>query len=1621
MCIRDSGTLSFTGDYVKVANLQSYVANTNPRLTTLEAGTFTGDITLGDDIFLDSDSSVIHFGDDGDVTLTHVADTGLLLNSTRQLQFGDSGTYIHQSADGVLDLVSDTEIEINATTIDVNGNLDVSGTLTQGGASQFNSTITVGVDDTGYDVKFFGDTASAYMLWDASADDLILGGAARLGIGTTSPTAPLDVRGYVSDVGIIYGNAGAASQYLMTLTDGVATNFSIVTAGAVLTLGSDAGSTQTALKSTGTERMRLDASGNVVVGTTSASARLHTNGAANSRAFHSGSTQTTVDSTQYHNYIDHNTTFSGSATPTADRISYGLFLDSDFSGTFGATATSTERFYNRAGYIHSSASHSTGVLYENDGLLVQTLDQGTGSATVDRLYGILNYTYDYNDGAKTNQYAAINGSFKRAESTGTTTTLTGSSNYAYTYDGAGPTTYAYGAQCNFSKYDSSTTGTAAGVRAYISGSGTGTISSGYGLLAQNYYTSGTITNSYGVYTTGFAREHFGGSVGIGTTSPDEKLEVYGNAKIGDTSTAYLYLGDDLSTGSAALEIGTGRSGSGYSYIDLVGDTTYTDYGLRIIRDNSGANAPTTINHRGTGLFTIKSTEAADIAFQTTNATRMIIDSGGDVGIGTTSPNQALTIGQDSAQATLELRRTNAVSGAGQAYGSVTWAADDTHLVATLAAVSDNADGNGADFIFMNTSDASSTTNYSVMTEKMRLTSAGNVGIGDSSPSTLLHVTGTDSTALIRLESTSVGASSFDGSGAGLELIAAGMNTSSKYTPAIKFGSTDPAFTTTNPKFGAAIIAESTQTYNSDTKGGMDLSFWTSPNDPGTGHGLVQRMVVRRDGAVGIGTTAPGAGFQLEVKADDTTTGGQVFINQAGTGDPGLRFSTAATSYMIGVDNSDSDTFKIDYGTTGVGAQTGISINTSGLIGFGTGSPTEELHIYATAPTIRLEDSQNNLSGYINGDNGNVLLQSHNINRDIIFGENAASGEFARIVGVGGKVGIGTSSPSEKLHVVDGGGSDAEMILETSTDSTGARIHLKSPNATGANYHTIGSMNASTANWRIGGSGTADTIDFQVGSGYTQIMRVNSTGLGIGTTSPGVELHISSAQPEVRLQDSDGTDQYGQMYQAGGVTYFLTRNNTSNGQFYFNLYDGTTLSTKMVIDSSGRVGIGTTSPGHELALVGDYQPLRVDSTTSSTAMIRLDHNGTIKSYWGASGGYQLILSNASAANQYYFRDLNGYSRFQILASTTGGGSPGGAKLDALGSAAASPPVIASIDMTLTDDTDGSEDGAIAFYTAANGTNAEHIRLNTSGNVGVGTTSPSAKLDVSGEVQGTSGFYVTDGYSATGYTQTNTTDHGQYQAGFTDRHGSARASFEWGHSNGDGYGCTLACTNGGGAPYIGFNCGPGTVNNTWRTFGQRGLALLVSHGVMYFYDVADAGSNGVGQNNQGTSGTADKEGTDSASRITLNSTNGNASFGGALSKGSGSFLIEHPLDSKKDTHNLAHSFIEGPQADLIYRGKVVLSSGAATVNIDTSAGMTSGTFEALCTDVQCFTSNETGWTAVKGSVSGATLTIQAQDNSCTDTISWMVVGERKDKHMFDTDWTDDNGKVIVEPLKPEPVKF
>jgi len=151
-----------------------------------------------------------------------------------------------------------------------------------------------------------------------------------------------------------------------------------------------------------------------------------------------------------------------------------------------------------------------------------------------------------------------------------------------------------------------------------------------------------------------------------------------------------------------------------------------------------------------------------------------------------------------------------------------------------------------------------------------------------------------------------------------------------------------------------------------------------------------------------------------------------------------------------------------------------------------------------------------------------------------------------------------------------------------------------------------------------------------------------------------------------------------------------------------------------------------------------------------------------------------------------------------------------------------------------------------------------------------------------------------------------------------------------------------------------------------------------------------------------------------RMTIAS-NGSVIIPGSLSKGSGSFKIDHPLESLTETHHLVHSFVESPQANNIYRGRVQLINGKAEVNLDGVSSMTEGTFVELNRDIHVYTSNETDWDSVRGVVEDNILSIECQNELSNAIVSWLVIGERHDKHMIDTDWTDENGRVIVEPLK------
>ena len=169
------------------------------------------DLFIDDDLTFTSDSAVITFGADGDTTLTHTDGSGLTLNSTNKLMFNDASQFIQGSSATVLSLGATDEIDLTATLIDINGNADVSGTVTATGTSVFASLDISGdidvdgttnldvvdidgaltqdggavFNETGADVDFRVETSgNANMLF-------VDGGNDRIGIGTNSTNSVL--------------------------------------------------------------------------------------------------------------------------------------------------------------------------------------------------------------------------------------------------------------------------------------------------------------------------------------------------------------------------------------------------------------------------------------------------------------------------------------------------------------------------------------------------------------------------------------------------------------------------------------------------------------------------------------------------------------------------------------------------------------------------------------------------------------------------------------------------------------------------------------------------------------------------------------------------------------------------------------------------------------------------------------------------------------------------------------------------------------------------------------------------------------------------------------------------------------------------------------------------------------------------------------------------------------------------------------------------------------------------------------------------------------------------------------------------------------------------------------
>ena len=159
-------------------------------------------ITIGDGT-AGTDITVTFDGETGDGVLKWMEDEDyfefsddILIATTEKIQFRDTAIYINSSADGQLDLVADTEIQIAATTIDINGNVDISGTLTIGGAgiSEAELEILDGATVTTTEINIMDGDTSASATTVVDADRVVFNDD-----GTMKQVAVTDLAAYFDD------------------------------------------------------------------------------------------------------------------------------------------------------------------------------------------------------------------------------------------------------------------------------------------------------------------------------------------------------------------------------------------------------------------------------------------------------------------------------------------------------------------------------------------------------------------------------------------------------------------------------------------------------------------------------------------------------------------------------------------------------------------------------------------------------------------------------------------------------------------------------------------------------------------------------------------------------------------------------------------------------------------------------------------------------------------------------------------------------------------------------------------------------------------------------------------------------------------------------------------------------------------------------------------------------------------------------------------------------------------------------------------------------------------------------------------------------------------------------
>ena len=491
-----------------------------------------------------------------------------------------------------------------------------------------------------------------------------------------------------------------------------------------------------------------------------------------------------------------------------------------------------------------------------------------------------------------------------------------------------------------------------------------------------------------------------------------------------------------------------------------------------------------------------------------------------------------------------------------------------------------------------------------------------------------------------------------------------------------------------------------------------------------------KMFISSSGNVGIGTTSPGAKLQVagdwtlgdvsggsfksytfgtELNISGLTAGGWARANRITTSDSSgnvffgvLGNDTTLTRAYWTVGNPAS----ID--ATGFNSSNGVILLKNGNVGIGTTSPVSKLTV-TTGTDTAFSDGALKVIGDIALNSANNLnpslnrwsLRARPSNIEGAFDIFDARFALSRLlINSSGNVGIGTTSPSAKLHVAGGGGGATSLtdvisnsIFKTDyTGNPGFGIYMGAIQSGGGAFQYIQSANTTP-------------------TAYNLVLNPYGGNVGIGTTAPSALLHLKS-------DFSSGVAViYDRTQNANIDSLFYTGVSTNGATTSDFMWMGTSTSD-MTITGAGNVGIGTTSPATKLHIFGPN--ITTSSNTVAQSVLRLTRDITDPSFPDRKdSAVDFMLSRQQAVGNNF-----PYTRFDIrLSGTTDSSTP-------------------TLDV---------------------------MSLLYNGNVGIGTTSPNAKLDVQGTlIVSSSILQYSNNASITSGSTANVASFstGSYTAGFFD---------------------------------------------------------------------------------------------------------------------------------------------------------------------------------------------------------------------------------------------------------------